>query len=203
MENHDIKKIIISIIVVLTTMVSFAQNQVIADSSTHLTFKGVPIDGTLSEYVSKMKQNGFTHIGTEGGTAILNGEFAGFKNCIVGVVTLERKNLVSAIHVMFPRRDTWSLLSSDYFSLKEMLTEKYGKPSEYVERFESYSEPKDDGSKMMSVRLDKCKYYTIYNTDKGDIELLIYGGVNGRFVRLSYFDKINGGIAKAKAVDDL
>lgn len=47
------------LIVFFIAMISMAQ------SSDHLTFKGVPIDGTLSEYVAKMKQNGFTHIGTE------------------------------------------------------------------------------------------------------------------------------------------
>jgi hypothetical protein len=47
---------------------------VYSQSSDHLTFKGVPIDGSLNEYISKMKQEGFTHLGTENGTAILNGD---------------------------------------------------------------------------------------------------------------------------------
>lgn len=62
-------KIIITAIVALTTIMSFAQTQ----SSDHLTFKGVPIDGTLNEDVSKMKQNGFTFVGTEDGIATLRG----------------------------------------------------------------------------------------------------------------------------------
>ena len=193
------KKIIISLIFVLAATVSFAQTQ----SSPHLSFKGVPIDGTLNEYVAKMKQNGFTHIGTEDGVAMLRGDFAGFKDCIVGVTTLKQKDLVSKITVIFPERDTWSFLSSNYFSLKEMLTEKYGKPSECVEKFDTYSQPKDDGSKMIQVKLDKCKYYTIYETEKGSIELSIHGDVSSCFVRLSYFDKINGEIIRAKAKDDL
>ena len=43
----------------------------------HLTFKGVPIDGTLSEYVAKMKSAGFKYLGEQDGTAILQGDFAG------------------------------------------------------------------------------------------------------------------------------
>ena len=138
------KKALISLILVLTATLLFAQNQ----SSQHLSFKGVPIDGTLNEYVAKMKQNGFTHIGTEDGVAMLKGDFAAYKGCIVGVVTLKRKDLVSKITVMFPKCDTWSSLSSNYFSLKEMLTEKYGEPSDYVEKFQSSSQPRDDNSKM-------------------------------------------------------
>jgi hypothetical protein len=56
---------------------------------------------------------------------------------------------------------------------------------------------------MTNVQLDKCKYYSIYETDKGNIELSIYGDINACFVRLSYFDKINGDVMRAKAMDDL
>ena len=93
-------------------MLTFAQK------SEHLTFKGVPIDGTLNEFVSKMKQNGFTHLGTEDGTAILNGDFAGYKDCYVGVSTLKQNDLVHKIAVIFPDNDTWSTLSGNYFDLK-------------------------------------------------------------------------------------
>ena len=48
----------------IVTLSTFAQT-----TSEHLTFKGVPIDGTLTEFVSKLKQKGLTHIGTEDGTA--------------------------------------------------------------------------------------------------------------------------------------
>ena len=179
-------------------------NQVNADESPHLAFKGVPIDGTLAEYVSKMKQNGFTQIGIEDGVAMLKGDFAAYKNCIVGVATLKQKDLVSRITVIFPKCDTWSSLSSNYFSLKEMLTEKYGKPSECVEKFQTYSEPRDDGSKMYEVEFDRCKYYTTYETKKGRIHLSIeHDGVMSCFVMLSYYDKINSDIIKSKAIDDL
>ena len=194
------KKILILGIFVLTTMISFAQTQ----SSEHLTFKGVPIDGKLSEYILKMKQNGFTHIGTEDGVAMLRGDFAGYKDCIVGVATLKQKDLVSKITVIFPERNSWSSLASNYFSLQEMLTEKYGEPSEIVEKFQTYSEPKDDNSKMHEVGMDRCKYYTIYETEKGSIELSIgNNGFRSAFVMLSYYDKINSDIIKAKAKDDL
>ncbi len=91
------KKIITSVVFVLIAMISFAQNQVNTESSVHLAFKGVPIDGTLNEYILKMEKNGFTHIGTEDGIAILKGDFASYKNCIVVVATLKQKDLVSKI----------------------------------------------------------------------------------------------------------
>ncbi len=55
------------------------------DTSKHLTFKGVPLDGTLDEFVLKMKKSGFEHIGTEKGYALLQGDFASYKGCSLGV----------------------------------------------------------------------------------------------------------------------
>lgn len=193
------KKIIITMILVLTAITTWAQNQM----SEHLTFKGVPIDGKLDEYVLKMQKNGFTHVSTKDGLALLKGEFAAYKDCVIGVTTLNQKDLVSKISVVFPECKTWSSLSGNYFSLKEMLTEKYGKPSESIEKFQTYSEPEDDGSKMYEVKMERCKYYSIYYTDKGRIELSISGSINGCFVLLAYYDKINSDIIKAKALDDL
>ncbi len=192
------KKILLSLFLVLTTLISFAQN------TDHLTFKGVPIDGTLDEYVSKMKKSGFSHLGTEDGTAMLNGDFAGYKNCHIGVSTLKQKDLVHKIAVIFPDKETWSTLSGNYFDLKKMLTEKYGKPSDVVEKFDGYSQPKDDNSKMYEVKFDRCKYYSIWETENGEIQLSIeHNSVTSCFVRLGYFDRINSEKIKAKAIDDL
>lgn len=195
---EDMKTIFMTLIFGLTTILTFAQ------TSEHLSFKGVPIDGTLDVYVSKMKQNGFTHLGTEEGMAILNGDFAGYKDCHVGVSTLKQKDLVYKIGVLFPEQNTWSRLSTNYFDLKQMLTEKYGKPSDVVEKFDSYSQPKDDNAKIHEVQFDRCKFYSIWQTDKGEIQLSIdHNSVTSCFVKLIYFDKINGDKIKAKAKDDL
>ena len=183
----------------LMSLTTFAQTE-----SPHLSFKGVPIDGTLNEYVQKMKQKGFTYLGTEDGMAILKGDFASYTGCMVGVATLKQKDLVSKITVIFPQRETWGALSNNYFTLKDMLKEKYGKPADVIEEFQSYSEPRDDGSKMTHVQLGRCKYITIFETPKGEIALSIdHSNVTECFVRLSYFDKVNGDVVRSQAMDDL
>ena len=145
-------------IILLFTIFSIAQSQ----TSDHLIFKGVPIDGTLDEYVSKMKQNGFLLLSTEDEIAILSGDFAGYKDCKIGVTTLKEKDLVYKIVVLFPNKETWSTLSGNYFDLKQMLTEKYGKPSDVLEKFDTYSQQMDDRSKMYEVGFDRCKYYSVF-----------------------------------------
>lgn len=189
---------ILTIILTLTTMLTFAQ------TSEHLLFKGVPIDGTLDEYVSKMEQNGFNRLTTEDGTALLTGDFAGYKGCVVSVSTLKQKDLVYKIVVVFPEKETWSTLSGNYFDLKQMLSEKYGKSSEVMEKFEIQTDIMDDNTKMHHVKLDRCRYHSIYVTEKGTIKLSIeHDGVTSCFIRLTYFDKSNGNVIKEKAKGDL
>lgn len=194
------KQRLFSLIIVCMTLMSWAQNTTVE----HLTFKGVPIDGTLNEFVLKMKQNGFTHVSTENGTAFLTGDFAGYKECYMGVSTLKQKDLVSKIVVIFPECKSWSTLSNNYFNLKELLTQKYGEPTECIEKFESYSEPDNDNDKFYAVLFNHTKFLTIYETDKGTIQLTIEtDGISKCYVVLSYFDKINTETVRAKALDDL
>ena len=70
------KNLLITLALVLSTMRLVAQTT----DNQHLMFKGVPIDGTMSEYVAKMKLNGFVVVATESGLTELEGDFASYKN---------------------------------------------------------------------------------------------------------------------------
>lgn len=190
------KKLLISLFVILYTTIGQAQE--------HLTFKGVPIDGTLDTYVANMKKAGFTFIVEDNGIAMLRGDFAGYRNCTIGVVTLKSIDIVNRISVLFDSHQDWNNIYINYSSLKEMLTTKYGKYADCVEKFEGYSQPRDDNGKMHELTMDRCKFYTIWKTDKGSIELeIIKGNLGGGMVRLSYWDKINTMSVQEKAMDDL
>ena len=196
------KKIFCTLFFAVVGLTSFAQSK--SDSSKHLSFKGVPINGTLAEYVSKMTMSGFTLTESENGISILQGDFASYKSCIVEVSTLKTKDLVSKIAVRFPDGETWAILSIMYFNLKEMLTQKYGNPSDTSETFQSHSQPESDLLKMSYVSSDKCKYHTTYETEKGSIYLSIeHDQLLKCFVKLVYFDKINSETIKKQALDDL
>jgi hypothetical protein len=189
---------------IITLALSILSTNCFAQTAEHLAFKGVPIDGTLNEYVAKMKQNGFTQVQTEDGTAILTGDFAGYKGCFIGVSTLKQIDLVHKIAVLFSEKETWSNLLGNYIDLKTMLTQKYGEPITVIEKFDDSTLIVDDESKIYQVKLDNCKYYSIWETGKGDIQLSIeHNSVISCFVKLGYFDKINGDKIKDKAKDDL
>jgi hypothetical protein len=185
-------------------MLSFSMVALNAQTTEHLKFKGVPIDGTLEAYTKQMNLNGFTLESSQNGTALFIGDFAGFKDCKVGVSTLNQKNLVYKIGVKFLDKSTWGGLNGDYQSLKSMLTEKYGKPTDEQEKFDSEYGPVDDNNRIHQVKFDKCKYISFWQTTNGIIQLSIdHISVTSCFVKLGYFDKINGDIIKAKAIDDL
>lgn len=180
---------------------AFTQPQENKKSNAHLTFKGVPIDGKLSEFVVKMKSKGFSHISTEDGIATLKGDFALYKNCIVKVMTYNQIDLVSKIYLIFPENGTCSDASYDYFSLKKMLIEKYGNPAVEVEENQD-DEPSDFVEAIITAI--RCEYYSTFKTEKGIIQLSIeQDKLSEYYVLLSYCDKINDEIIKAKAKEDL
>lgn len=174
-----------------------------AYSQEHLSFKGVPIDGTLDAYVANMKKAGFEYLGESDGVAMLEGDFAGYRNCTICVITLESIDVVNRIAVLFEEEDKWANLYGNYSNLKEMLTMKYGKYEECVEEFEGSTQPRDDFSKMYELSMDRCKYYTVWKTDKGSIELTIVNDLGDGVLRLSYWDKINTLSVQQKALEDL
>ena len=191
------KKIIILFACLIIAGTAFAQQ--------HLSFKGVPINGTLQEYTNAMVKAGFHYEGTQDGVSILTGDFAGYKNCIVGVSTLKNLDVVSHIAVLFPDKDTWTSVLSDYETLKSMLTEKYGIPSDYKEKFIGYVGDFDNGLVMHALKDGEYEWYTRFSTDLGNIELSITAGTkyNTAAVRLGYYDKINSEKVRSSAIDDL
>ena len=195
-------QILRSLLVLSLVFSTFSVKSQSADAVEHLTFKGVPIDGTLDDYVTNMKKAGFALESVENGLALFSGDFAAYKDCMIGVRTLDGMDLVSKVTVIFPEMSTWSDLESNYSTLKELLTIKYGEPDRFEENFESMLYPRDDGQKMREVRMERCKYWSSFELDNGAIQLSIeHAGY--AFVMLSYIDKINTKEVRQKALDDL
>lgn len=200
--NHkyvsSMKKIYLAIIAVTLSLAAFAQT-----STGHLTFKGVPIDGTRKTFVSNMQQKGFTLLGTQEDVTLLSGDFAGYKNCTLGVTTLKNKDVVSTIGVIFPTCKDWASVENNYSNLKSMLSEKYGEPARSVEEFQNRT-PRDDNDKYYELSMNRCNYASLFEVANGSIELLItHETLSGAYVLLRYIDKINGDVVRQAAMDDL
>lgn len=92
-----------------------------------------------------MKSAGFKTVSSvSNGNAVLKGDFAGYKDCRLYVQTIDGADIVSTIVVQFPEYDRWEYLYGNYTNLKEMLTQKYGKPHSAREEFQDYIFRTDD-----------------------------------------------------------
>jgi hypothetical protein len=218
------KTMLSTLIFVSVASITFAQG--------HLTFKGVPIDGTLSAFVAQLESNGFKLMDTRNpdipwgellsgdfssldeerpfdraeilkdGNATLAGDFAGYKDGKIGISVVEGHDLVSSVKVSFPDHYDWTPLESDYITLGNMLTKKYGSPAKNVAAWEDEI-PSDNDDKAHAARMGKCMYETVFETNEGTITLGIDDDIWNAFVTLTYTDKINSRRLKAKALGDL
>ena len=87
-------------------------------ASNPLTFKGVPMTGSLSAFGSALVKAGFKNAGN--GT--YTGDFAGYSGCKV----TPSGNPVQEVRVDFPVISDWDALEKAYDNLQADLTRKYG-----------------------------------------------------------------------------
>lgn len=189
----------------LTLMIVFSLFGGCMLKAQHLTFKGVPITGTLKEFTNAMIQKGFHHELTQDGLAVFSGDFAGYKDCSFGVITLQNQDVVNQVTVLFSEHETWSSLITQYNTLKLLLAQKYGAPADNMEVFTAKYPPSDDYFKISALHSEEYIWYTSFETAEGEIRLSLSEGISyhtGR-VRLIYFDKTNTDKVRKAAFDDL
>ena len=87
-------------------------------ASAPLSFKGIPMTGSLSAFGSELVKAGFRNAGN--GT--YTGDFAGYSGCKV----TPTGNPVQEIRVDFPVISDWDALEKAYDNLQADLTRKYG-----------------------------------------------------------------------------
>ncbi|MDR1761174.1 MAG: hypothetical protein LBR55_01865, partial [Bacteroidales bacterium] len=85
---------------------------------------------------------------------------------------------VGKIAITFPHRSAWHLLQDDYFSLKKMLTKKYGKSTKYVEMLHTNRDRNNPENFTYSATFESENEYI-------DLSILNTGGK----VMLAYYNK--------------
>lgn len=153
------KKILFLLISFIIVLPSFAQD------SLHLEFKGIPLDGKLSDFVLQLSKEGFTFKEyARDYIAVMEGFFAGDYATIYIFATPKSKTVWKAT-VNYNEKESWSSLKSDYFNMKDIFTKKYGEPK----HFEFFSEPyyEGDGYELQALRKEKCHYISFYQLPLG------------------------------------
>lgn len=190
---------ILTLILVLTLTILSLSAQ-----SEHLKFKGVPIDGTLKEFASKLVAKGFTLLSQDNNAVTMMGNFAGHDDCTAYIFRNDKVDVVNGIVLYFPSLDSWRLLEGEYNSTKDLLTEKYGEPFDCIEEFNSTIQPTTDRDKFYELKMERCTYKTTFFTLYGRIILsLVKLDYNKCCVQLIYIDNINSDLARQSMLDDL
>ena len=171
----------------------------------HLTFKGIPITGTLESFAQKMEAKGFRKISSATNFIAFEGEFAGYSECKIFVHKVPNRNIVHKVVVFFPKESSWARLEEEYNKFKGMLTNKYGESSWSSEKFKEGALTFNDDAKMASLKEGNCDYGTAWKVDNGYITVQISSipDTDGGNIGLVYFDKINDALADKATEDDL
>jgi hypothetical protein len=111
------KKLFLFLVVALMALSAHSQTE-----SEHMKFMGIPIDGTLDEFKSKLMAKGFEPDLED--KVVLYGTFAGFDNCIIICYSNKTNNQMYAVVVVFPNTYDWQTLASRYYNLKNRLIKK-------------------------------------------------------------------------------
>ena len=91
-----------------------------ASASSPLSFKGIPMTGSLASFGNELVKAGVRN----NGDGTYTGSFAGYGGC---TITPSGSNPVKEVRVDFPVISDWDTLEKAYDSLQASLTQKYGK----------------------------------------------------------------------------
>lgn len=185
------KKILIVLIALCATMNMMAQE--------HLSFKGIPIEGSITAFCQKLEAKGFMSIGQENNIRTFFGNFTG-RDATVGVTATDDGKNVFAVTVLFDPCGEWNTLVNTYDYYKDLYSRKYGQPIISKEKNPAVSD--SNTALMAEVNEGRVVYGSVWEVTGGDIQLSIEksSGVYEGMVVIRYRDAQN---TEAKIQSDL
>ncbi len=180
------KRFSIFLMSVLLSLTSFAQ-----ETGCHLDFEGIPVTGTLNEFLTISESKGYKLMERNEQSMLLSGLYRG-KLCRVLVERLPDENLVWGLTVFLPSCDNWKDLYRDYKDLCRVFRDKFGKPVDVTEWFDMVKRPASSRKRFAAVKDGRCFYKSVYEDPLGQVDVVIWSDkTNGCYVLVSYIDNIN------------
>lgn len=136
----------------------------------HLSFKGIPIEGSMTEFCQKLKAKGFKPIGSDSNPSLFTGNFTG-REVVVGVAATNNGKDVFAVIVTLGISEEWNTLVNTYNYHKDLYTRKYGKPAISEEKNPARSN--SNTALMAEVHQGRVVYSSVWEVPGGDIKLSI------------------------------
>lgn len=167
----------------------------------HLSFKGIPITGSITTFCQKLKAIGFVQIGSKGNVQLFKGNFTG-RQATVGALAADNGKDVFSVAVFFDASDSWNTLVNTYEHYKDLYIEKYGIPSQCVENNPSRND--SNTSLMYELFQGRVTYACIFEAPGGAILLSIEkGDINDGYVMIKYQDAQNINAKRQSDLDEI
>ena len=147
----------------------------------NLSFKGIPIEGSMTAFCQKLKAKGFTQMGRDNNVTMFTGDFTG-RQATVGVGATDDGKSVHSVVVIFDESSEWNTLVNTI--------RKYGEPSACREHNPSRQD--SNISLMYELGQGTVTYASAWNVTRGTIELSIEkAGYSDGVVIIRYRDAQN------------
>lgn len=189
---------------VFAVFASYGQSIV---AKNHLEFMGISIDGSLDNFVEKLKGKGFTLQSDYGTEAVLEGNFTG-EMAKIFVYSTPKTSTVCRVAVKFENQGsaTWNVLESQYLDSKKLLINKYGEPVSVTEEF-SRDYVEGSRQKMLELRMGRCEYNSLFMNDERSGSILVaiipMDGVSEPCVTIAYTDNMNMEVYDKECQEDI
>lgn len=187
------KKLLFTLVFICLSFCGFSQE--------HLTFKGIPITGSVTTFCQKLKAKGFVQQSSQGNIRIFKGDFTG-RQATVGVAATDKGQNVFSVAVFFDESDSWNTLVSIYEYNKDLYIEKYGQPTQCVESNPSISD--SNICLMHDLNEGRVTYASIFEAPGGKIQISIEkANINEGLVLIKYQDTQNVNEKRQRDLDDI
>ncbi len=164
----------------------------------HLSFKGIPIDGSAVRFIGLLEKEGFRK-----GSSGLVGTFAGVENVLI--VPFEAAGNIWKIHVAFPPHGSWGEMREEYLKYKNWFGWKYVmSPTLSRERL-SLRYKEGSGQEAWGFESGGSVYESLFDMMDGRIVLyVVYDKASsGMRLCIDYIDRINSTIKEERDMLDL
>lgn len=158
------KQMFLTLIAVFVAVCGVSQTQ------EHLSFKGIPITGTMSSFCQQLKAKGFTQVGRDSNYTLFTGDFTGKTVELLAVSDSDGKNVLGVVVLLDPSEE-WNRLTSTYDYYKDLYISKYGNPKMSKEYNPAYGD--SNIAKMAEVHQGTVAWGSLWQITGGTIELSI------------------------------
>lgn len=185
------------ILVLISSLLLLFPFLVDAQKNDHLKFKNIPLDGSIDQFMNKMKNEGFSLIKTLETGAVMEGKFVN-NDCKIYILATPKTKKVWKVVAQLPANNTWNAAKAEYKEFKSQYQTKYGIPTDVYEYF---SKPyyEGDGYELQALKKSKCTFVSFWELKEGSIFVELKE--NG--IRLGYEDKKNGVIKEKEDGDKI